>query len=91
VAPSAGPTAAAQESGAAGASFPDLVIEAMAAVRQVLDAKAPGESEAFRSWLIELATAAARAGKEGFAGLTGPKVSEEESGYLARLRDALGA
>ena len=90
VAPSAGPTAAAQESATAGESFPDLVIEAMTAVREVLDTKAPDQSAAFRSWLFQIATAAAEAGKEGFAGLAGPTVSDEESGYLTRLRDALG-
>jgi hypothetical protein len=86
----AGPTAAAAESTTAGDDFPDLVVVAMTAVREILDAKAPGESEVFRTWLVKLATDAAEAGREGFAGLTGPRVSDEESGYLSRLRDALG-
>ena len=89
--PSAGPTAAAAESVEAGESFPDRVIEAMTAVRAVLDAKAPDESAAFRSWLVGVAAAAAEAGREGFAGLAGPKVSDDEAGYLDRLREALGA
>ena len=88
--PSAGPTAAAAESATAGDSFPELVLEAMAGVRALLDAKAPAESEVFRSWLVSLATAAAEAGREGFAGLAGPKVSDDEAGYLERLRAALG-
>jgi hypothetical protein len=88
--PSAGPTAAAAESVTAGDSFPDLVLAAMASVRTLLDAKAPGESEAFRTWLVALATAAAEAGREGFAGLAGPKVSDDEAGYLDRLRETLG-
>jgi hypothetical protein len=88
--PSAGPTAAAAESADEGVTFPDRVIEAMAGVRQLLDTKAPDESESFRSWLVSLATAAADAGREGFAGLTGPKVSDDEAGYLDRLRTTLG-
>lgn len=88
-APPAGATAAAAESATA-ERFPDLVVEAMAAVRDLLDAKAPGESEAFRVWLLALASAAAEAGREGFAGVAGPRVSDDEAAYLDRLRTALG-
>ncbi len=87
---SAGQVAAVAEKTDAGDSFPDRVVEAMAAVRTLLDAKAPDESEAFRAWLLGLATASAEAGKEGFAGVTGPRVSDDEAGYLDRLRAALG-
>jgi hypothetical protein len=87
--PSAGPTAAAAESVAAGDSFPDRVIEEMAVVRALVDAKAPDESEAFRTWLLGLAMAAAGAGREGFAGIIGPRVSDDEAGYLDRLKAAL--
>jgi hypothetical protein len=88
--PDAGPTNAAAEAATDLESFPDRVIDAMAEVRRVLDTKAPGESEAYRAWLFELATVAAQAGREGFAGLAGPKVSDDEAGYLQQLQDALG-
>ena len=71
-------------------SLPDRVLEAMVAVRELLDAKAPAESEEFRLYLLELATAAAEAGREGLAGLTGPRISDDEADFLDRLRTALG-
>jgi hypothetical protein len=37
-----------------------------------------------------LATTAGEAGKEGLGGVIGPRVSEDESAYLDRLRRALG-
>lgn len=88
--PSAGATAAAA-AGAGEDDFPHLVIEAMAGVAEVLDDKVDAdEAVAFRQWLVRLAEAAAEAGKEGVAGLTGPKVSDAEYAYLVELRTALG-
>jgi hypothetical protein len=88
--PEAGPSAAASES-AGDEGFSDEVVDAMVAVTAVLDAKvAPAEAAAFRDWLITLATAAGEAGREGLGGVIGPRVSEDESTYLDRLREALG-
>ena len=89
--PSTGRTAAPEATDAGDAEdFPTQVVEAMASLRALLDAKAPHESEPFRVWLFGLASTAAEAGREGFAGITGPRVSETEVSYLDRLRDALG-
>lgn len=72
-------------------SFSDRVLDAMADLRAILDDKlTPAEAEAFRRWVLSAAEAAAEAGREGLAGLTGPTVSDEESDYLTRLRAALG-
>jgi hypothetical protein len=88
--PEAGPAAAASES-AGDEGFADEVIDALTAVSAVLDAKvAAAEAAAFREWLITLATTAGEAGKEGLGGVIGPRVSEDESAYLDRLRRALG-
>jgi hypothetical protein len=89
--PSAGPTAAVAEAADEEGDFADRVIAAMGALNAILDAKVDAdEAAAFRRWLVEVAEAAAEAGREGLAGLTGPRVSDSESGYLDRLRTALG-
>ncbi len=88
--PNAGPTAATADA-LAQEGFPEHVLEMMAALNAVLDAKVePAEGAAFRAWLVRLADAAAEAGREGLAGLTGPKVSDDEATFLDRLRAALG-
>ncbi len=87
--PDAGPTAAIDES-AGDEGFVDHVVEAMTTVSALLEAKAEAtEAAAFRHWLVRLATAAAEAGREGLGGITGPRVSDDEAGYLDRLRAAL--
>jgi hypothetical protein len=88
--PSAAPAATTSEA-AGEEGFADLVIDEMASLGEVLDRKvAPADAAAFRQWLVDLAVAAAEAGREGLAGLTGPKVSDTEADYLQRLRAALG-
>jgi hypothetical protein len=88
--PPAAPTAATSEA-AAEDQFSDVVIGEMASLNRILDTKVdPTEAAEFRQWLVTLAVAAAEAGREGLAGLTGPKVSDTESDYLQRLRAALG-
>jgi hypothetical protein len=72
-------------------SLPDRVVAAMAGLRATLEATVePSTDEAFRRWLLQIATIAATASKEGFAGITGPTVSDEEQAYLDRLSEALG-
>src|SRR5205085_3990107 len=84
--PPAAPTAATSEA-AGDEQFADVVLEEMEALNGVLDAKLdPAEAAAFRQWLVGLAVAAAEAGREGLAGLTGPRVSDTEASYLDKLR-----
>ncbi len=86
------PSAGATGTGADGeADFPAKVIQAMTELNELLTAKVDAdEADAFRRWLVGLAEAAAEAGKEGVAGLTGPRVSDPEYAYLVELRTALG-
>lgn len=72
-------------------TMPDRVIAAMEQLRAVLDAKVdPAEAAGFCAWLVEIAGDTAEAAREGAAGLTGPRVSAHEAGFLARLRTTLG-
>jgi len=72
-------------------SLPDRVITVLPDLRSALDATVePDTSAAFRAWLLQIATITASAAKEGFAGLTGPAISDAEQAYLDRLREALG-
>ncbi len=71
--------------------LPERVLKVMADLPAVLDATVEADTnEAFRSWIVQIATIAASAAKEGFAGLTGPAVSDAEQAFLDRLRRALG-
>jgi hypothetical protein len=89
--PSSGQTAATAEAGQGDdGAFPDRVIEVVPKLDPILAKAADGEAKDFRLWLLEVATAAAEAGREGLGGLAGPKVSDEESAYLDRLKGALG-
>jgi len=74
------------------ATGPDRVIEAMTELRSLLAATVDeAEAGAFAGWLVTVAEAVAEAAKEGTAGLKGPRVSEAEAEFVARLRDTLGA
>ena len=80
----------------AGAGVPDegtvsdRVLAAMGLLQRVLEAKVAGPVAAgFRQWLIGIAEETADAGKEGTAGMAGPRVSVDEATYLARLRQIL--
>jgi len=54
-------------------------------------AKAPGEVQEFRTWLMTIAQRAAEAAKEGgFLGFGGTLVSDEEENALSRLGSELG-
>ncbi len=88
--PSAGHSAAVAES-AGEEEFSEHVLGQLVALNPILDGRVdPAEATAFRQWLLDLATAAAEAAREGLAGLTGPKVSDAEAAYLDRLRAVLG-
>ncbi len=88
---------AAADAGVAPADLPDegplpeRVLVAMADLPGVLAATVePDTDEAFRRWLVQIATLTASAAKEGFAGLTGPAISEPEQTFLDKLRASLG-
>jgi len=53
--------------------------------------KAPGDLQAFRGFVVELAEAAANAHKEGgFGGLGGIRVTAAEAAAIVRVKKALG-
>jgi hypothetical protein len=67
------------------------VISVLGDLRAALDATVePETNTAFRAWLLQIATVTAAAAKEGFAGITGPTISDAEQAFLDRLREALG-
>jgi len=70
--------------------LPDRVLDQLSELAPILGKVDAEQAAAFRRWLLDVATAAAEAGREGLAGVTGPKVSEAEAAYLDRLREALG-
>ncbi len=49
----------------------------------------PAEAAQYKEYILELCDVAANASGEGFMG-TGPKVSEKEAAFLAKLKAALG-
>ena len=69
------------------------ILDELKAVNQLVTEKAsPEDAEAFRTWLLDTAQAAANAAKEGgFFGFHAVRVSEGEQKMLDSLRDALGA
>jgi hypothetical protein len=65
-------------------------IEELRAVSALLDAKAPSDATAFKSWLRDIAQKAAEAANEGgFLGFGGAPVSEAETATLAEIAGAL--
>ena len=69
-----------------------MILDELGAVNSVLGAKATSEeADAFRQSLLEVATAAAEAAKEGgFMGFGAVRVSEGEQRMVDQLRAALG-
>lgn len=72
----------------------EIKSKAIAAVREassLIDAKAPGDAAAFKTWLRHTSQVVAEASTEGgFLGFGGVKVSEAEKATLAELSGALG-
>jgi hypothetical protein len=77
-----------------GSQFADVkrkAVDELRAVSSLLDAKAPEEAGAFKSWLLSVAQKSAEAGKEGgFLGFGGVAVSDAEKATLAEIATALG-
>jgi hypothetical protein len=77
-----------------GSQFADVkrkAVDELRTVSSLLDAKAPDEAAAFKSWLLSVAQKSAEAGKEGgFLGFGGVAVSDAEKATLAEIATALG-
>lgn len=70
--------------------LPERVLTALQEIPAVLATTVePDTAEAFRTWLVQLATITAAAAREGFAGLVGERVSDAEQAWLDRLAEAL--
>src|SRR5262245_17854150 len=65
--------------------------KAVSGVRDVVDAKAPGDAAAFKTWLRHVSEGVAEASTEGgFLGFGGVGVSDAEKATLAEISGALG-
>jgi len=65
-------------------------IETLRQVAEVVDAKAPADAAAFKTWLRQISQHVAEAAKEGgFLGIGGVTVSEAEKATLAEISNAL--
>ena len=77
-----------------GAKPADAVQRSLANLREVsaiLDAEAPQDAAAFKSWLRTISQSVAEASSEGgFLGIGGVKVSDAEKATLADISKALG-
>ena len=68
-----------------------IALERLAAVRAIVEAKAPAEAAGFAAWLAAIGQRVAEASNEGgFFGFGGERVSAEEKAMLARLAETLG-
>lgn len=77
-------------SGSKPAEVKDKAIAGLRQVAALLDAKAPGDAAAFKSWLQGIGQHVAEAAKEGgFLGFGSVQVSEAEKATLAEIRAAL--
>jgi len=66
-------------------------VEALRAVSALLDAKAPADAAAYKTWLCHVANAVAQAAPEGgFLGFGGAQVSAAEKAEVAQIAAALG-
>ena len=68
----------------------DRALAELQGTATILDAKAPADAKAFKSWLARIAKVVAEAGTEGgFLGFGGVKVSEIEKATLAEISKVL--
>jgi mannose-6-phosphate isomerase class I len=67
------------------------IIEALREVSSLLDAKAPRDAVAFKSWLLRIGEKVAEASKAGgLLGFGGARVSDAQEATLAEISNALG-
>jgi hypothetical protein len=72
------------------AEVKDKAIAGLRQVAALVDAKAPGDAAAFKSWLQSVGQHVAEAAKEGgFLGFGGVQVSDAEKATLAEISSAL--
>ena len=77
--------------GAQPTEYKDKAIAEIARAASIVDAKAPTDALAFKTWLAHMAQIVAEAGVEGgFLGFGGVQVSEKEKATLAELHKTLG-
>jgi hypothetical protein len=77
-------------SGSKPAEVRDKSIAGLRQVAALVEAKAPGDAAAFKSWLQTIARQVAEAAKEGgFLGFGGVQVSDAEKATLAEISAAL--
>ena len=73
------------------ADISKAAVQGLKELSAILDAKAPADAAAFKSWLGEIARRVAEAGKEGgFLGFGGVSVSDAEKATLAEINSVLG-
>ncbi|HXW72910.1 MAG TPA: hypothetical protein VEK34_16055 [Methylocella sp.] len=72
----------------------EIVTKALEVIKKaadLVDAKAPGDAAAYKTWLQHIAQAVAEASSEGgFLGFGGVQVSETEKATLAHIKESLG-
>lgn len=72
------------------AEIPAKCIETLRQVAAVVDAKAPGDAAAFKSWLRQISQHVAEAASEGgLLGIGGVQVSDAEKATLKEISSAL--
>ena len=77
-------------SGSKPSEVKDKAIAGLGQVAALLDAKAPSDAAAFKSWLQSIGQHVAEAAKEGgFLGFGGVQVSDAEKATLAEISQAL--
>ena len=74
------------------AQIKDNCMETLREAAAIVDAKAPGDSTAYKGWLQQISQHVAEAAKEGgFLGVGGVPVSEAEKATLTEISTALKA
>jgi hypothetical protein len=93
---SAGRTAARDEvktefAGKKPAEIKQQIVATLSQVKQILDAKAPGDAASFKAWLKHIAEKVAEASAEGgFLGIGGHPVSDAEKASIGEIANTLG-
>ena len=73
-----------------GAVMKDILKHCHSAAR-IVESKSPEEAEAFKAYLIDIATKTAEASREGgFLGIGATRVSDQERAAMSQLADTLG-
>jgi len=84
-------TLKAELTGKSPAEMKQQILAALTRVGKIVDAKAPDEAAAFKSWLSQVAKKVAEASSEGgFMGFGGVQVSDAEKASLLDVAKALG-